>query len=57
MGHLFDALWDLWGGSIPELESSDAGDGIIRLWGINTMPADTLVPKVAKASTGMVFAM
>ena len=34
---------------------SDAGYGIFRLWVINTMPADALAPKVARASAGMVL--
>ena len=37
------------------LNSSDAGDGIFRLWGVNTMSADALAPKVARASAGIVL--
>ena len=38
------------------INSSDAGDGIFRLWGVITMPADAMAPKVTKASTGVVLA-
>ena len=37
------------------LNSSDAGDGIIRILRVNTMPADA--PKVARASAGMALAV
>ena len=37
--------------------SSDAGDGIFRLCGVNIMPGDALAPKVAIASSGMVLAV
>ena len=36
--------------------SSDAEDGIIPAFGVNTMPANALAPKVASASAGMVLA-
>ena len=35
--------------------SSDVGDGIFQLCGVNTKPADALAAKVAKASADMVF--
>ena len=38
------------------VNSSDAGDRILWLWGVNTMPADALAPKVARASAGMALA-
>ena len=38
-----------------EVNSSNAGDGIVRLLGANTMPADALAPKVARASAGIVL--
>ena len=38
-------------------DSSDAGDGIFRISGVNTMLADALDPKVARASKGMVLAV
>ena len=34
---------------------TDAGNVIFQLWGDNTMPADALAPKVARASAGMVL--
>ena len=37
------------------LNSSDAGNGILRLYGVNTMHADGLSAKVASASAGMVL--
>ena len=37
------------------VNSSDTGDGIFQLSGINTMLADALAPKVTSASPGMVF--
>ena len=37
------------------INSSDAGDRIFQLYGVNTMPADALAPKVARASAGMVL--
>ena len=37
--------------------SSNAGYGIFRLLGVNTMPADALAPEVASASAGMVLAV
>ena len=35
--------------------SSDAGDGITQLCGVNTKSVDALAPKVARASAGMVL--
>ena len=35
--------------------SSDAGDGIFWLLGVDTMPVDALASKVARASAGMVL--
>ena len=43
--------------NLYDLNSYDARDGIFRLWGVDTMPADALDPKFAKASTGMVLAV
>ena len=39
------------------LYPSDAGDAIFWLCGVNTIPADALAPKVARASAGMVLAV
>ena len=39
------------------VDSSDAGDGIFQLNGVNTIPADALAPKVIRASAGMVLAV
>ena len=39
------------------VDSGDAGDGIFRRWGVNTILADALAPEVAKASAGMVLAV
>ena len=41
--------------TLVDLNSSGAGDGILRLLGVNIMPADALAPKVASASAGMVL--
>ena len=38
-----------------DLISSDAGDGIFQLCGVNNKPADALAPKVARPSAGMVL--
>ena len=35
------------------INSSDAETGKFWLWGVNTIPADALAPKVARASAGM----
>ena len=40
---------------ITIFNSLDASDGIFWLWGVNAMPADSLAPKVARASAGMVL--
>ena len=37
------------------VNSSDAEDGTFRLWGVNTMPAGALAPKVARSSAGMIM--
>ena len=39
------------------INSSDAGDGICWLEGINTMAADALAPKVATPSAAVVMAV
>ena len=39
------------------INSTDAGDGMFWLWGVNNMPADALAPKVARASAGMVMVL
>ena len=41
--------------TLVDLYSSGAGDGILQLLGVNTVPADALAPKVASASAGMVL--
>ena len=46
--------------SAPEsgnISLSDAGDRTFRLWEVNTMPADALAPKVARALAGTVLAV
>ena len=40
---------------LVRLNSSDAGDEIFWILGVNTMPADALAPKLASASAGMVL--
>ena len=50
------SCWTRWD-TPADLNSSDAGDGIFWLLGVNTMPADTLAPKVTRASAGMVLAL
>ena len=34
------------------LLTSDAGDGILRLCGVNSMPGDSLAPQVTRSSAG-----
>ena len=43
--------------SLSHVNSSDAGDGILRLLGFNTMPADVLAPDVARASAVMILSV
>ena len=43
--------------SLVSINSSDAGDEIFWLSGVNTMPADALAPKVARASADIVLAV
>ena len=38
---------------LSTFNSSDVGDGVLKFLGVNTMPADALAPKVARASAGM----
>ena len=49
--HTYFIWWMLY----LNLNSSDAGDGIFRLWWVNIMPADALAPQVARASAGMIL--
>ena len=54
------SCWHVWLAqfkSYCHINSSDAGDGIFRFWGVSTMPADALAPKVASASAGMLLAV
>ena len=39
------------------INSSDAGDGIFQLCGVNAMPADALAPEVTSASPSIVLAV
>ena len=41
--------------NITIIDSFDAVDGIFWLWEVNAMPADSLAPKVARASADMVL--